>query len=146
MMTGGDKLQAHLDKILVRISGAQSVRVGFLEGTTYPDGTSVAMVAAVNEFGNPGHNQPPRPFFRNMIDADAPAWGKVAAQALKGADYDAALALGRMGEFIKSELQDSIRGFNSVPLSPRTIAAKGGVKKQLIDTGHMLNSVDYEVK
>lgn len=50
-MAGGDKLMAHLDRILERVKSAQAVRVGFLEGSTYPDGTSIPMVAAVQEFG-----------------------------------------------------------------------------------------------
>jgi hypothetical protein len=48
---GGDKLQQYLDRLLARVSSAQAVSVGFLEGTTYPDGTSMPMVAAVQEFG-----------------------------------------------------------------------------------------------
>jgi hypothetical protein len=48
---GGDKLQAYLDGLLARVSSAQAVKVGFLEGTTYPDGTSLPMVASVQEFG-----------------------------------------------------------------------------------------------
>ena len=48
---GGDKLQQYLDRLLARVSSAQAVKVGFLEGATYPDGTSVPMVAAVQEFG-----------------------------------------------------------------------------------------------
>src|SRR5690348_3551284 len=50
-LSGGDKLQAHLDRILERVKSAQAVRVGFLEGATYPDGTPLAKIAAVQEFG-----------------------------------------------------------------------------------------------
>lgn len=53
-MTGGDKLMAALKAIDQRLASAGSqpnVRVGFLEGTEYPDGTSLPMVAAMNEFG-----------------------------------------------------------------------------------------------
>ena len=53
-MTGGDKLMAYLAKIdagLASAGSAPSVRVGFLEGSTEADGTSIPMIAAVNEFG-----------------------------------------------------------------------------------------------
>lgn len=183
--SGGDKLQAYLDRILARVSSAQAVTVGFLEGATYPDGTPVAMVAAVQEFGGsmnipertqdlnfkqakngdvgnrfvkadkanftqtvtiPAHTVtvPARPFFRTMLDQKAREWGVQAGKVLKGADYDAKVALGRMGELIKGELQGSIRDFTNPPDAPSTIRRKG-FDKTLIDTGVMLNSVDYEV-
>ena len=53
-MSGGDKLQAYLANIAANLAakgGHPSVRVGFLEGIMYPDGTPVAMIAAQNEFG-----------------------------------------------------------------------------------------------
>lgn len=181
---GGDKLQAHLDRILERVKSAQAVRVGFLEGATYPDGTPVAMIAAVQEFGGsipipertqdlnfkinantgqsrfakadkanfaqtvtiPAHTVtiPARSYFRTMLDQKAPEWGSKVGKALKASDYDAKVTLGRMGEFIKGELQGSIRDLTSPPLAASTIAAKG-FAKPLIDSGHMLASVDYQV-
>ena len=57
---------------------------------------------------------------------------------------DAAQTLKRMGEGIKGQLQQSIRDFDEVPLARSTVARKGN-DKQLIDTGHMVNSADYEV-
>ena len=51
---GGDRLGAALQKISDRLgasSTAPSVAVGFLEGGTYPNGTSIPMVAATHEFG-----------------------------------------------------------------------------------------------
>lgn len=185
-MSGGDRLMAHLDRILERVKSAQAVRVGFLEDSTYPDGTPVPMVAAVQEFGGsmeipertqdlhfkmsksgevgnrfvkadksgfvqtvtiPAHTVtvPARPFFRTMLDAKAPQWGDQVGKALKAADYDAETTLGRMGELIKGQLQGSIRDLVSPPLAPSTVRAKG-FDKPLIRTGHLLNSVDYEVK
>jgi hypothetical protein len=183
-LRGGDKLQAHLDRILERVRSAQQVRIGFLENATYPDGTKVAMVAAVQEFGGsmnipartqdlnfkinantgqsrfakaekanfqqtvtiPAHTVtvPPRPFFRNMLDTKAKAWGQQAGKVLKAADYDAKTTLGRMGELIKGQLQGSIRELQSPPLASSTVRAKG-FAKPLIDSGHLLASVDYEV-
>jgi hypothetical protein len=49
--SGGDKLNATLNGIAARAGGNPEVRVGFLEGAMYPNGTSVAYVAAINEFG-----------------------------------------------------------------------------------------------
>lgn len=57
-LTGGEKLQAYLAKIAGNLASAgnePAVRVGFLEGVTYPDGTSLPMVAAIQEFGGTIH-------------------------------------------------------------------------------------------
>lgn len=143
-VTGGDKLVKHLAGIAARVREANTVSVGFLEGATYPDGTSVPMVAAINEFGAPARGQPPRPFFRNMIAQDGPGWGDQVAAVLKATDYDAPRSLQLMGEEIRGQLQDSILQLVDPPLAPSTVAAKG-FDKPLIDTSVMLNSVDYEV-
>lgn len=182
---GGDRLQQYLDGLLARVSSAQAVRVGFLEGQTYPDGTSVPMVAAVNEFGGsmnipertqdlnfkvnantgqsrfakadkanfaqtvtiPAHTVtiPARPFFRTMLGAHAKEWGAQAGKVLKGANFDAKVALERMGTVIQGELQDSIRAMKTPPNAASTAREKG-FNNPLIDTGVMLRSVNFEVK
>lgn len=174
-LKGGDKLEAALAKIAKSVTKAAAVDVGFLEDATYPDGTSVAMVAALNEFGH--GTTPPRPFFRTMIQQKSPEWPKTIATQLKETDYDAEKTLGRMGEGIKGQLQQSIADTYSPPLSILTLMARkwkadnpnsefsagvlgalaselkkgppdlGGVStKPLVETGHLLASVDYAVK
>ena len=46
-LTGGDKLRAKLAEIAKQIEGKHELRVGFLEGATYPDeaGTPVAEIS-----------------------------------------------------------------------------------------------------
>lgn len=142
--TGGEKLAAYLDHWVRATEGNPYVKVGFLSGATYPDGTSVAAVAAFNEFGVPAHGQPPRPFFRNMVAEKAPTWSDAVAKALNSSDNDVHRALDLVGQGIKGQLQQSIVDFSDPPLAASTIAAKG-FPKPLVDTGHMMNSVDYEV-
>ena len=143
--SGGKKLKAYLRKLSKKVNKAKSVQVGFLKGATYPDGTPVPLVAALNEFGVPAHNQPPRPFFRTMIAEKSPKWGKSLGKALKQSDYDAQQALALMGEGISGQLQASIQEFTSPGLAESTKQAKG-FDKPLIDTGHMIQSVHYVVK
>jgi len=50
---GGDKFEAVLRDIADKLRDGGSVRVGFLENATYPDGKPVAMIAAIQEFGAP---------------------------------------------------------------------------------------------
>lgn len=143
-LKGGDKLKRRLVNLAKRLDGASELRVGFLEGATYPDGTPVATVAAANEFGRPDKGQPPRPFFRQMIDENSPNWGRQIGKLLKANGGDSAAALDAMGSVITGQLRQSINQFTSPPLAPSTIERKG-FDKPLIETAHLLRSVDYEV-
>lgn len=141
---GGAKMKAALKEIGERASNAKAVNVGFLSGATYPDGTSVAMVAAIQNFGAPGAGIPPRPFFTRMIQDKSPGWGVSLGALLKGDNYDAHKALDQMGEGIGGQLRESVLQTNSPPLAPATVKRKG-FDKPLVDTSHMINSVDHEV-
>jgi hypothetical protein len=159
-LVGGDKLTAALDKIAQKVSKAASVEVGFLEGATYPDGTSVALVAALNEFGsgNKVSHQiaralglsapapvPPRPFFRGMIKDKSGQWPKAVGDLLVANSYDAEKTLDQAGAAIAGQLQEAITQYVGPPLRPSTVKRKGNAK-QLVDTGVMLRSVDHVVK
>ena len=143
--SGGDALEAKLAEIAAKLGEGKTLRVGFLEGAKYPDGQSVAMIAAGNEFGDPAKNRPPRPFFRNMIADKSPQWPDQIVRIAEATGYNAQTLLPLMGEHIKSQLQESIRDFMEPALSPVTIAKKG-FAKPLIETAHMLNTVGYDVK
>jgi hypothetical protein len=141
-ISGGAKLAAYLKKWVDATAGGPYVKVGFLAGAAYPDGTPVAAVAAFNEFG--GRDRPPRPFFRNMVAQRGSTWGAATATALKTSGNDVNKALDLVGQGIKGQLQQSIVDLTDPPLAASTVRAKG-FDKPLISTGHMLNSVDYEV-
>lgn len=143
--SGGAALEAKIAELAEKLGDGKTLRVGFLEGATYPDGQSVPMVAAANEYGDPAMNRPPRTFFRNMIAEKSPEWPQDIAKIAEATGYDAETMLGLMGEHIKGQLQGSIRDLMEPALSPVTIAKKG-FSKPLIETSHMLNSVDYDIK
>ena len=144
MLSGGNKLDEFLKDLGKKVAQSASVEVGFMEDATYEDGTPVALVAMIQDYGAPAANIPPRPFFRNMIETESGHWGEDLAILLKSTNCNAEQALNLMGEEIAGELQDSINEFDSVPLAPATIASKG-FNKQLIDTAHMFRSVDHRV-
>lgn len=175
-MSGGHALQERLREIAKKIKGQTEVRVGFLEGSTYPDGTSVPMVAAIQNFGAPEASIPARAFFSNMVRTQSPEWGEKLSRLLRENDYDVEIALSLMGEGIKGQLQQAIINTDSPALSEITLMLRkmrsedqnlvvtgkvvgeaarrvgsgestaGVSTKVLDDTGHMLNSVAYEVK
>lgn len=124
-ISGGNKLAAALAEIAQNVSKSSSVQIGFLEGSTYKDGTSVPMVAAIQEFGAPSRGIPPRPFFRNMIAKNSPDWPELIAENLKANDYDGSKTLDQVGAEIKGELKQSITDTNSPALSPITVMLRG---------------------
>jgi len=142
--SGGDKLKAVLEGIAKRAGKAKTLEVGFMSGATYPDGTPVAMVAAIQNYGVPAAGIPARPFFSNMVREKSPDWGQSLGEVLKANDYDSDVALKAMGLGIEDQLQQSIRDTNSPALAEATVDRKG-FNKPLIDTGHMLNSVQSAV-
>lgn len=144
-ITVGAGIEEKLAEIARGLANAKTVRVGFLEGALYPDGTPVALIAAIQDFGAPSRGIPPRPFFRNMVAAKSPEWPDQIQRLLVAHGYDAEVVLRLMGELIAGQLRQSIVDTNEPPLAPATIKAKGHAKP-LVDTGHMLASVDYEVE
>ncbi len=144
-VNGGDQVKQKLDDLTRSIKNATTLKVGFPEGATYPDGASLPMVAAINEFGAPSRGQPPRPFFRRMIKQHQGEWPAAIANLLKSNDYDAKKTLDQTGEAIVGQLRQSIVDFTDPPLAPSTIARKG-FDKPLIDTSFMLKSVTKEVE
>ena len=143
-VSGGKKLEAALREMAAKVGSPATLRVGFLENARYPNGTPVAMIAAINEFGRPPV-QPPRPYFRNMIKSKSPEWPAAIGALLKANDYDAAKTLDLAGAGIAGQLRQSIVDLMSPELAESTIRRKG-FSKPLVDTGHLLASVDYEVK
>ncbi|GBR70996.1 hypothetical protein [Gluconobacter kanchanaburiensis] len=87
---------------------------------------------------------PARPFMRNAIANNRDQWPALLAAALKQAKGDLDKALDLAAEAIVGQVQEEIRSLGDPPNAPSTIRAKG-FDKPLIDTGHMLNSVGYEV-
>ena len=160
----GARLITALNRIRSRIRDRNlKLRVGFLEGatypdgtsvplvafiqdsgSTYPDGTSVPLVAFIQDSGSTARNIPPRPFFRNMIANKSHEWPDALRGFLQATDYDGRRSLELLGEGIAGQLRQSIVDTNLPPLAPATIQRKG-FDKPLVDTGHMLNSVNKEV-
>lgn len=147
-MKGGTNFRAVLTKTAAALARPGTVRIGFLEGATAPNGDSLPLRAALNEFGHENENGtvvPPRPFFRNMISAKSPEWPTGIAYQLKATHYDIELTLNRVGDAIKGQLQESILDLWSPALSEKTVAKKG-FEKPLIEHGDMINAAGYEVQ
>ena len=149
-ISGGDKLEAYLKGLAQKVAKASTVEIGFPEGSTHVDAKtgatmSLPLLAALNEFGRPEHNQPPRPFMRNTVAKHSAEWGEQVEDLLKANDYDAAATLGQLGEIVKGQMQNEIQTLQDPPLAASTIAKKK-FSKPLIDSGKMAASVVSTVK
>jgi hypothetical protein len=173
-ISGGDRMTRILAEMGRRMSN-RHVDVGFMGNATYPDGTSVVMVAFWNEFGK-GGKQPARPFMRKTVVNKEREWGQEIVALLRATNYDGFRTLSLLGEEMQADVVDSIRNMTAPALSPVTLmlrkmywgnpgditgasvgeaarrvragetGATGTAAKPLIWTAQMLRSVTYKVK
>lgn len=119
------------------------VKVGFPVGSNdYPDGTSVIMVAAVHEFGSPDNNIPERSFLRSTVKENRRKYKASARKLMKkvfNGDLTGRKALETMGLILQTDVKQKIVDIDS----PALLHREGN---PLVDTGHMLESVVYEVE
>lgn len=128
----------------------KEIAVGFPKGTAqaYPDGTSVAEVAAKNIIGV---GVPARDFMtyarNDIISTAGPILQAVAKACLRAKKVEQTDALlGTAGAAAAACVQGAITSLNNPPNSRETIARKGEGSTPLIDTGHMRASVSYVVR
>lgn len=148
------KKNIDLGKIAKQISKLNA-KVGFFDTAKYENGTPVALVAMVNEFGVPQKNIPPRPFMRPAAENNKEAWKKTfnfgVKQGFQTGDFKQAFNL--VGMQAQGDIKTAIKNVTAPALAESTKKARltGKVKnaktatKPLIDTGYMLDSVAYEV-
>lgn len=137
---------------------SKRLQVGWGEDARYDDGTSVAMIAAQNEFGNPGKKIPPRPFMRPAIAAHKLIWTTKLMQGAKTV-FNGTRSIGEVfeavGLLVAGDIRKSITLVTSPALKASTVKARLSGKKQgksvsltiakpLVDSGIMLNSITSE--
>lgn len=127
-----------------------AVDVGWF-GVTYGsdnDNIPVAQVAAMMEHGHP-RDYPPRPFIRQGFvprlasKEYAQVFTKIAENILQGQGVMSQAHI--LGSLMRKGLQNEIISWSTPPNSPKTVAEKG-FNDPLIETGHMLETVDYRVR
>lgn len=137
------KRTGSLDQALNRLvsSKAQHVQVGVIDGSKYPDGTSVASVAFWNEYGT--RIAPPRPFFRDTIKQEKSNWSALATKAIR-AGYTVEHMLGLVGAQMQTSIQLSIMTWTTPPNAAYTVAKKK-FNAPLRDSLLMHDSIKFEV-
>lgn len=139
---------------IMLLPGTVGVKAGILEGATSNEsGQNVAEYAACNEFGTT--HIPSRPFLRKTYDDKESNWVQGLGNAL--ARLKPAQALKMLGIRMQDDIVATIKSNMPPQNADSTIARKtkgvirGGQTVgshnpgTLIDTGSMINSVNYEV-
>lgn len=147
---GDKKLGGALAKIRDRTRDFErlEVRIGVQENQQYEDGTPVAYVAAIHEYGAPEVGIPPRPFLRTTVAEKRKEWtgqmrDGVEAVMLGAVSVDQALEMIGMGA--AGDVKKTISTVSSPPLKQATIARKGHAKP-LVETGLLLQSITSKVE
>ena len=119
------------------------LKVGFLLESGKHEGsdTSVAQVAAYHELGAPGAGIPERSFMRSSMDENKDkitSITKKLTRKVTNGEMNMIQALEVLGASLQQMMKTKIRN----GLSPALKHRKG---TPLIDTGQLINSIDYEV-
>lgn len=143
---------------LEQLSG-KVAKAGWFSTSKYEDGTPVAYIASIHEFGSPKNNIPPRPFMRPTTNREVLQWTKLladGARAVLAGKSTAAKVMEAVGLRAAGDIARSITLVFSPPLKPATIAARrrrlsdkktvGSLTKPLVDTGLMLATVTNTVE
>lgn len=134
-------------------------KVGWFESARYENGTPVALVAAVHEFGAPSKNIPPRPFFRPTIAREENNWRDTAAKGAKAilnGTETAQSVMDKIGGRAAGDVAKTIASITTPPLKPATIRSKarkrankkvvGNLSKPLVDSELMIDSLTHAVE
>jgi hypothetical protein len=140
-----DRGLKNIERNVKLLKGCQ-IKVGLM-GSDAVNGTSVIDYAVYNEFGT--SRIPARPFMSTTYDENVDKTYEL-IERMAGQLMDSKLStkqlLDRLGLWYSSQIKKTIRRAKewAVPNAPGTIAQKGS-SSPLIDTGRMLNAVNFEV-
>jgi len=142
--SGGDKLAA-LFKDAGK-GGVKSIDVGVFSGAKYEDGTPVALVATVNEFGTEDGHIPERSAFRNANKSNENNLIKIIKNNVDPETMviDAVTA-GKVGADHESATKQSIVKLKDPPNAPSTLRAKAPKTNPLVNKGTLVRSVTHKV-
>ncbi len=136
-----------LSKLRKELGKNNILKVGLPKGSNaYPDGTSVIMVGFVHEFGSDVNNIPERSFLRStLIDKKSTykqLFKSIAKSVVDGSKM--LTAINKLGLVVQGDVQQKIVNLKNPPNTQGTVSSKGS-SNPLIDTGHLRQSITFEV-
>jgi hypothetical protein len=151
---GAHRLKLFLENISNKVG-----KVGYFPSAVYPDGTPVAYVATIQEYGSAEQGIPPRPTMRPTVAKQQKEWKAVAsvgAKAMIDGRATGDQVLEAIGLKAAGDIRKAISLIQSPPLQESTVSARlrqrsdkktvGNLRKPLVDTGLMISSVQNTVE
>ncbi len=152
---GGARLYNALKQIDRKVA-----KVGWFESSKYEDGTPVAYVAAIHEYGVPEKNIPMRATMRPTMQAQRIQWVSLAQAGFTGvfrATETVSTAMEKIGVKAAGDIHKTISQLYTPPLKVKTVKARLRGKKQgrvvsitiakpLVDSGVLLNTLTHSVE
>lgn len=124
------------------------VKIGYTKDEKRDGGTSLITIASVHEFGSPINNIPERSFLRSAVSKHGSRIGKIIGRGyddiIKGKSTVLKI-LTRVGVLVEGLTKTQITNVQKPPLKVSPREPDGG-SNPLINTGHLRNSIKYEVK
>lgn len=137
-----------MDAALKSLSGVDG-KVGYLDPLKYPDGTSIAYIAAIQELGYAPRSLPPRPTIGPAMEANADKYReqfkKGAAAILRGEQTaESVMEIVMLGA--AGDVQEKIRELVAPPLSPVTLLARASRSRGDGVTGKSIGGFHKELR
>lgn len=119
----------------LKLMAQRKLQVGWFNGVSYTDSTSVKSVALQNEFGNLSKHIPPRPFLRPAVANNRTEWvsvlNEMLFEELKGKNALGS-SLSVLGETVKADIKISIESVTTPVIADSTL-----VGRYLYSTGNI---------
>jgi hypothetical protein len=118
--------QKKLDALISGL-GDREGQVGWFSDAQYENGTPVAYVAAIQEFGSPKNSIPPRSFMRTTVMERRQEWAKIAkdgSKAILNGTIDGTQAMEGLALQAKGDVQAKIASIQEPKLSDLTLALR----------------------
>lgn len=136
-----------------------STKVGWFESARYPDGTPVAYIATIQEFGSPRNGIPPRSFMRSTAQEQSGYWKDLFAsgvRAMLAGNETPVSLMTALGLAAEGDIRVKISEITSPPLKPGTVKGRlrklannkkvGNLTKPLVETGIMISTIQSVVE
>lgn len=134
-----------LNKVLKELKGL-GVSVGIHRAEGEVEGTTVALIGAVNEYGSEDGHTPERSFMRSSYSENIKKYKaniRAIIKAVVAGKYTAKVGMGRLGKKAELDIKAKIAS-NIQPANAASTIKQKGSSSTLIDDGHLISSIRWE--
>lgn len=147
--------------LLAQLEQLQShqAKAGWFQEARYPDGTPVAYIASVHEFGSVKNKTPPRSVLRAAASENSQAWVSLVesgAKAVINGNASAQQVFEGLGQQAAGDARKVLSQIQEPAIAPETIKARqrklaggqkvGNLNKPLVETSVMLGTLRNETE